>query len=146
MTTPGSKTRDPRGVQFEIAGDRVLARVKAHSSRFIKMTVVAPAATAKRERPAAQQQLAEILRKGFDEQAFAPQRFAPAGDRHIVIIDGAGQNFVQSRQRSPGPQGNIGFQPLRHGAFLFRHANIRHQAQGVEVDTVAFDFRKVQAP
>jgi len=53
MTTPGSKTRDPRGVQFEIAGDRVLARVKEHSSRFIKLTVVAPAATAKRERPAA---------------------------------------------------------------------------------------------
>lgn len=98
-----------------------------------------------RERPAAQQQLAEIFRKGFDEQAFAAQRFAPAGDRHVVIIDGAGQIFIQSCQRSPGPQGNIGFQALRHGAFLFRHADIRHQAKGVEVDTVAFDFRKVQA-
>ncbi|MFM9128424.1 MAG: vWA domain-containing protein, partial [Candidatus Limnocylindrus sp.] len=40
------------GTLFEIEGDRLLARTAAHSSRFIKLTVVAPPVTTKKERPA----------------------------------------------------------------------------------------------
>ena len=47
-----SKKSGAAGTLFEIEGDRLLARTEAHSSRFIKITVVAPPVTSKRPRPA----------------------------------------------------------------------------------------------
>ncbi|NQW55285.1 MAG: VWA domain-containing protein [Chloroflexi bacterium] len=46
-----SKKSGAAGTLFEIEGDRLLARAAAHSSRFIKLTVVAPPVTSKRARP-----------------------------------------------------------------------------------------------
>ena len=58
-----SKKPGAAGTLFEIEGDRLLARTEAHSSRFIKITVVAPPVTSKRPRPAVR--IGFVLAFGF---------------------------------------------------------------------------------
>ncbi|MFZ9278655.1 MAG: vWA domain-containing protein [Candidatus Limnocylindrus sp.] len=75
-----SKTTGAAGTLFEIEGDRLLARTAAHSSRFIKITVVAPPVTSKRERPA--------VRIGFVLDRSGSMQGEPIRYARKAILDG----------------------------------------------------------
>lgn len=68
------------GTLFEIEGDRLLARTGAHSSRYIKLTVVAPPATGKRTRPA--------VRIGFVLDRSGSMQGDPIRFARKAILDG----------------------------------------------------------
>ena len=73
-------TSGAQGTLFEIEGDRLLARAAAHSSRFIKLTVVAPPIKSKRTRPA--------VRIGFVLDRSGSMQGDPIRFAHQAILDG----------------------------------------------------------
>ena len=75
-----SKKSGAAGTLFEIEGDRLLARAAAHSSRFIKLTVVAPPVTSKRARPA--------VRIGFVLDRSGSMQGDPIRYARKAILDG----------------------------------------------------------
>jgi len=75
-----SKKSGAAGTLFEIEGDRLLARAAAHSSRFIKITVVAPPITSKRARPA--------VRIGFVLDRSGSMQGDPIRYARKAILDG----------------------------------------------------------
>jgi len=75
-----SKKSGAAGTLFEIEGDRLLARAEAHSSRFIKITVVAPPVTSKRPRPA--------VRIGFVLDRSGSMQGDPIRNARKAILDG----------------------------------------------------------
>ena len=75
-----SKTSGAQGTLFEIEGDRLLARAAAHSSRFVKLTVVAPPISSKRTRPA--------VRIGFVLDRSGSMQGDPIRFAHKAILDG----------------------------------------------------------
>jgi Ca-activated chloride channel family protein len=75
-----SKKSGAAGTLFEIEGDRLLARTAAHSSRFIKLTVVAPPVTSKRPRPA--------VRIGFVLDRSGSMQGDPIRYARKAILDG----------------------------------------------------------
>ena len=75
-----SKKSGAVGTLFEIEGDRLLARAAAHSSRFIKLTVVAPPVTSKRPRPA--------VRIGFVLDRSGSMQGDPIRNARKAILDG----------------------------------------------------------
>jgi len=75
-----SKKSGAAGTLFEIEGDRLLARTAAHSSRFIKLTVVAPPVTSKRPRPA--------VRIGFVLDRSGSMQGDPIRNARKAILDG----------------------------------------------------------
>lgn len=75
-----SKKSGAAGTLFEIEGDRLLARAAAHSSRFIKLTVVAPSVTSKRPRPA--------VRIGFVLDRSGSMQGDPIRNARKAILDG----------------------------------------------------------
>jgi len=75
-----SKKSGAAGTLFEIEGDRLLARTAAHSSRFIKITVVAPPVTSKRARPA--------VRIGFVLDRSGSMQGDPIRYARKAILDG----------------------------------------------------------
>lgn len=75
-----SKKTGAAGTLFEIEGDRLLARTEAHSSRFIKLTVVAPPVTSKRPRPA--------VRIGFVLDRSGSMQGDPIRFARKAILDG----------------------------------------------------------
>ena len=75
-----SKKSGASGTLFEIEGDRLLARTAAHSSRFIKLTVVAPPVTSKRPRPA--------VRIGFVLDRSGSMQGDPIRNARKAILDG----------------------------------------------------------
>ncbi len=75
-----SKKTSAAGTLFEIEGDRLLARTEAHSSRFIKLTVVAPPVTSKRPRPA--------VRIGFVLDRSGSMQGDPIRFARKAILDG----------------------------------------------------------
>ena len=75
-----SKKSGAAGTLFEIEGDRLLARTEAHSSRFIKITVVAPPVTSKRARPA--------VRIGFVLDRSGSMQGDPIRNARKAILDG----------------------------------------------------------
>lgn len=77
-----SKKTGAAGTLFEIEGDRLLARATAHSSRFIKLTVVAPPITTKRSRPA--------VRIGFVLDRSGSMQGEKIRDARKAILDGIG--------------------------------------------------------
>lgn len=75
-----SKKSGVAGTLFEIEGDRLLARAEAHSSRFIKITVVAPPVTSRRPRPA--------VRIGFVLDRSGSMQGDPIRNARKAILDG----------------------------------------------------------
>ena len=75
-----NKSSGAAGTLFEIEGDRLLARTAAHSSRFIKLTVVAPPVTSKRSRPA--------VRIGFVLDRSGSMQGDPIRFARKAILDG----------------------------------------------------------
>ena len=97
------------------------------------------------KRPVLQEEATEVFGEGFDEESGTALGFGPASQGDVVVIDGPAQIFLQIGKGRGRPEGEVDFEPLRQSALLLGHANVRHQAEAMEVDAVLMKVRRFQA-